>query len=86
MSEVRNQVETIERPRSVVLLALAAGDECDQASDNEDIPQSFETAFEPAGDLEVEEDKDDIEKHQICFLTERTKGRKRASNESMCWD
>ena len=35
MSEVINLVETIERPRSVVLLAPAAGDDCDQASDNE---------------------------------------------------
>ena len=35
MSKVINLVETIERPRSVVLLAPAAGDNCDQESDNE---------------------------------------------------
>ena len=49
MSEVRNPVETIERPRSVVLLAPAAGDDCDQASDNKEVPQDFVTVFEPAG-------------------------------------
>ena len=46
MSEVRNLVETIERPRSVVLLSPAGGDECDQASDNEEVPQDFERVFE----------------------------------------
>ena len=35
-SEVRNLVETIERTRSVVLLTPAGGDECDEASDNEE--------------------------------------------------
>ena len=38
MSEVRNQVETIERTRSIVLLPPAGGDECDQASDNKEVP------------------------------------------------
>ena len=38
MSEVRNLVETIESPRSAVLLAPAGVDECDQASDNEKVP------------------------------------------------
>ena len=76
MSEVRNLVDTIERPRSVVLLPPADGDECDQASDNEEVPQDFETAFQPAGELKVKEDIDDVEKDQISFLTERTKRRK----------
>ena len=78
MSEVRSLVETIERPRSVVLLPLAGGDECDQASDNEEVPEDFETAFEPAGVLEVKEHIDNVEEDQIGFLTERTKRRKRA--------
>ena len=38
MLEVRNLVETIKRQRSVVLLPPAGGDECDQASDNEEVP------------------------------------------------
>ena len=61
MSEVSNPVETIEKPRSVVLLPPAAGDECDQASGNEEVPQYFETAFESADELEVEENIDDVE-------------------------
>ena len=69
MSEVRNLVEIIERPRSVVLLPPAAGDDCDQASHNEEVPQDFETPFVPAGELKVEEDIDDLEKDQIGFLT-----------------
>ena len=73
MSEVRNLVETIERPRSVVLLMPAGGDKCDKASDNEEVPQDFETAFEPAGELKVKEHVDDAEKDEINFLNERTK-------------
>ena len=68
VSEARNLVETIERPRSVVLLPPIGGDECDQTSDNEKVPQDFETAFESAGDLKVKEDIDDVEEDQIGFL------------------
>ena len=83
---MRNLVETIEKTRSVVLLTPAGGDECDQASDNEEVPQGFETAFEPAGELKVKEHIDDVEEDQIGFLTERTKKRKRASNKSTSCD
>ena len=83
MSEVRNLIETIERTRSVVLLTPAGGNECDQASDNEEVPQDFETTFEPAGELKVKEHIDDVEEDQIGFLIERTKKRKRASNKRM---
>ena len=89
MSEVRNLVETIERPRSVVVLPPAGGDKCDQASDETDdekVPQDFKTGFEPAGELKVKKDIDDVEEDQIGFLTERTKKRKRASNKSMSWN
>ena len=55
MSEVRNLVKTIESPRSVVLLAPAGVDECDQASDNEEVPKDFEMAFEPADVLKMKE-------------------------------
>ena len=68
MSEVRNLVETIEKSRSVVLLTPTGGDECDQASDHEEVPQDFE----PAGELKVKEHIEDVEKDQIDFLTERT--------------
>ena len=87
---MRNLVETIERTRSVLLLTPAGGDECDQASDNEEVPQGFETAFEPAGELKVKEHIDDVEEDQIGFLTERTKKRKRVqikvrvATKSMC--
>ena len=67
MSQVRNLVETIERPRSVVLLPPAGGDDCDQASDNEEVPQDFETAFELAGELRVKEDIDDVKENQKIF-------------------
>ena len=70
----------------VVLLPPSSGDECNQASDNKEVPQDSETAFESACELKVEEDIDDVEEDQIGFLTKRTKRRKRASNKSMCWD
>ena len=73
MSEVRNLVETIERPRRVVVLTPASGDKCDQLSDNEEVPQDFETAFEPAGELKVKKHIDDAEEDEIDFLNERTK-------------
>ena len=62
MLEVRSLVETIERPRTVVLPTPAGGDECDQASDSEVVPQDFETAFEPAGVVKVKERINDVEK------------------------
>ena len=68
ISEVINLVETIKRPRSVVLVPPAGGDECDQASDNEKVTQDFKTAFDSAGDLKVEQDIDDVEE-VIGFLT-----------------
>ena len=86
MSEVKNLVKTIERPRSVVLLTPAGGDECDKASDNEEVPEDFETAFEPAGELKVKEHINDVKEDQIGFLTERIKRRKRSSNKSMSCD
>ena len=86
MPEVRNLVETIERPRTVVLLTPAGGDECDQASANKEVPEDFETAFEHAGELKIKEHIDNAEEDQIGFLTERTERRKRASNKSMSCD
>ena len=86
MSEMRNLVETIERPRNVVLLLPVAGNNCYQANDNEEVPQDFKTALEPAVELKVEEDIDDVEEDQIGFLTERTKRRNHASNKNMCRD
>ena len=68
MSEVKDLVETIERPRSVVLL-LPAADDCDQASDSEEVLKDFETPFKAAGEFKVEEDIDDTDKDQIGFLT-----------------
>ena len=67
MSELRNLVEAIESTRSIVLLAPAGGDECDRASDNEEVPQDFETAFEPAGELKVKEHIDDVDDDSSCL-------------------
>ena len=74
MSEVRNLVETIKRLRSEALLPPAGGNEYDQY-DNKEVSQDFKTVFEPAGDLKVEEDIDDVEENQTGFLTWKTKRR-----------
>ena len=79
-------VEAIERSRSVVLLTPAGGDECDQASDNEEVPQGFEMASKPAGELKVKEDINGVEESQIGFLIEEIKRRKQALKKIMCWD
>ena len=54
--EVRNLAKTIECPKSLVLLRPAGGDKSDRVTDNEEVFHTFETAFEPAGELEVEVD------------------------------
>ena len=71
MSEVRNLAETMERPRSVVLLSPAAGDDCNQASDNEKVPLDLKTAFEPAVELKVEEDIHDVEQRFLNWAPRR---------------
>ena len=73
MSEVRNLVETIDRPKSVVLLSPGAGYNCDQASNNKEVFQVFEIAFKPTGELEVEKDMHDVEGDQIGFLPREPK-------------
>ena len=49
-------------PRNIVLLPPKAGDQRDRVSDNEKPAPDMESAFEPVGTLEVEEDAlvDDI--------------------------
>ena len=46
----------IENPRNIVLLPPETGDQSDQVWDNEELAQDMNSAFEPAGTLEVEED------------------------------
>ena len=53
--EVRNLAKTIKSPKSLALLLPAGGDKCDRITDNKEVLHTFETAFEPAGELEVEE-------------------------------
>ena len=69
MSEMRNIAKKIEKPRKVLLLPSAAGENCNQASDNEEVHKDFKTAFEPAVELKIEKDIDDEKEDQIGLLT-----------------
>ena len=46
----------MKNSRNIVLLPPEAGDQSDRVSDNEKLAQDMDSAFEPAGTLEVEED------------------------------
>ena len=56
MSEATDLALKIENPRNIVLLPPKAGDQSDRVSDNEKFAQDTESAFEPVGTFEVEED------------------------------
>lgn len=60
MEEAKDLTERMQHPKNVVLLPPAAGDQRDQVSDDEEVPQDLEMGFEPAEELEIEEDVDDI--------------------------
>ena len=55
MAEVNETIENAKNVVNVVVLPPEAGDSGSQKSDVEDIADSMEEIFEPAGELEVEE-------------------------------
>ena len=59
LEEVNDIVETSDHVLSVVVIALEAGDNQSQDTDGEEINNNLDDAFEPAGQLEVEEETDE---------------------------
>ena len=59
MAEAKELAEKMQLPKNIVVLPPTAGDQSGQVSDDEDVPQDLEMGFEPAGELEIEEDVDD---------------------------
>ena len=56
LAEATELALRLENSRSNVLFPPEAGYQSDQVSDNEKLAQDMDSAFEPAGTLEVEED------------------------------
>ena len=59
INEANEIVRTTRKPINVVVLPPSTGDSQNQESDIEEIPENSEESFEPAGELEVEEEIDD---------------------------
>ena len=57
-----------------VVLPPEAGDSGSQESDVEDVADSMEEIFKPAGELEVEEDFESDEESEIALPSTRKKG------------
>ena len=55
-AEATDLAMRMENPWNIVLLPPEVGDQSDWVSDNEKLAQDMDSAFEPAGTLEVEED------------------------------
>ena len=64
LEEVNDIVEASDHVLSVVVLPPEAGDNQSQATDEEDINDNLDYAFEPAGQLEVEEETDEESDHE----------------------
>ena len=56
MAEATEMAMRMENSRNIFLLPPKAGDQSNRVSDNEKLAEDTNSAFEPAGTLEVEED------------------------------
>ena len=64
LEEVNDIVEASDHVLSVVVIAPEAGDNQSQDTDEEDINDNLDDAFEPTGQLEVEEETDEESDHE----------------------
>ena len=74
LAEVNETIENAKSVVNVVVLPPEAGDYCSRKSDVEDIADSMEEIFEPAGELEVEEDFESDEELEMALSLTRKKG------------
>ena len=74
LAEVNETMENAKKVVNVVVLPPEAGDSGSQESDAEDVADSMEEIFEPAGELEVEEDFETDEESKTALLSTRKKG------------
>ena len=74
LAEVNETIENAKSVVNVVVLPPEAGDSGRQESDVEDVANSMEEIFEPAGELEVEEDFESNEESEMALPSTRKKG------------
>ena len=73
LAEVNETIENAKNVVNVVVLPPEAGDSGTQESNIEDVADSMEKFFEPAGELEVEEDFESNEKSEMALPSTRKK-------------
>ena len=74
LAEVNETIGKAKHVVNVAVLPPEAGDSGSQESDAEDVADSMEEIFEPAGELEVEEDFESDEELEMALLSTRKKG------------
>ena len=74
LAEVNETLENAKNVVNVVVLPPEAGDFGSQESNVEDVAESLEEIFEPAGELKVEEDFESNEKSETTLPSTRKKG------------
>ena len=73
LAEVNETIENTKNVVNVVVLPPEAGDSGNHESDVEDVADSMEEIFEPAGELEVKEDFENDEESEVTLLSTRKK-------------
>ena len=73
LAEVNETIENAKNIVNVVELLPKAGDSGSQESDVEDVDDSMEDIFEPAGELEVDDDFESDEESETTLLSTRKK-------------
>ena len=74
LAEVNETIENAKNVVNVVVLPPEAGDSGSQESNVEDVSNGMEKIFEPAGELEVEEDFESNEESEAALPSTRKKG------------
>ena len=74
LAEVNKIIENAKNVVNVVALPPEAGDSGSQEGNVEDVADSLEEIFEPAGELEVEEDFKSNEESETTLPSTRKKG------------
>ena len=74
LAEVNETIENAKNVANVFVLPPEAGDSGSQESNIEDVGDSMEEIFEPAGELEVEKDLESNEELEMALPSTRKKG------------
>ena len=71
LAEAREVIEQSSNPAAIFVLPPIAGDAADQESDIKEIPEDPEVEYEPAGEIEIEENTESESDHEILLLQKK---------------